>query len=150
MSEHRISLAQCTRRALLKHLQYAPVLWVPSPLRALVDLKSLPGFPLGEIQIIPHYPAGSPLDDMLRLVPSGADGYTTEVHAFGIEGALRDWGRALTSGSPNEVLPSLVDGSLLAASPLTTTEVEVYNHYGIRATRQRCSADLKLGRDHFL
>src|SRR5262245_61214411 len=70
MSEHRNSPAQFTRRALLKGLEYAPVLWVPAPLRALISRKSLPPFALAEIPVTPHYPAGSPLDDMLRLVRS--------------------------------------------------------------------------------
>lgn len=150
MSEPRNSPSPCTRRALLKHLQYAPVLWLPSPLRSLVNLKSLPTFALGEIQVAPHYRSGSPLDDMLRLVSPGADGYTTEAHAFRIEETLRHWGQALTSGTTNDALPSLFDRSLVAASPLTTTNAEVYNRYGIRASRQTCSADLELGRDNFL
>src|SRR5215469_3902321 len=150
MSEHRNSLAQFTRRALLQGLQYAPVLWVPAPLRALVNQKSLPAFALAEIQVTPRYPAGSPLDDMLRLVPPGADRYKTEAHALGIEEALERWRRALMSAAANQVLPSWFDSSLVAASPLTSTETEVYSRYGIRVSRQRCSADVRLGRENFL
>src|SRR5215469_15024815 len=150
MSEHRNFPAHFTRRAFLKTLEYAPLLWVPAPLRALVNRKNLSPFAFAEIQVTPHYPAGSPLDAMLQLVPSGSDRYTTEAYASGIEEALQHWGRALRLGARNEMLPSWFDSSLLAASPLTSPATDGYSRYGIRASRQSCSAEVKLGRENFL
>ncbi|MGB9416278.1 MAG: hypothetical protein WCB58_08170, partial [Acidobacteriaceae bacterium] len=81
----------------------APLLLRPSPLHgysllfgpagALGDPD--PRFHFSDIRLIPHYPAKSPLEDVLRLVPPGTDEYVSEKYAVEIEAQLHQWGSAL-------------------------------------------------------
>src|SRR6476646_5887422 len=78
-----------SRRALLRSMRWAPTLLVPSPLRySSFDFlspqrsrSSLPAFPFADFRLTPHYPTRSPLEDVLKLVEQGLDGYVTEKYA---------------------------------------------------------------------
>ncbi|PYV68873.1 MAG: hypothetical protein DMG97_23465 [Acidobacteria bacterium] len=72
-----------TRRALLKSLQYVPVAWLPAPIRAfgIAAANSARVFPLADFRITPHYPAHSPLDEIIQLVPPGTDRFISERYA---------------------------------------------------------------------
>ena len=50
---------------------------------------------LTDVRLTPHYPAKSPLADILRLVAPGSDEYVTEKYAFEIESLLKQWGQTL-------------------------------------------------------
>jgi hypothetical protein len=80
-------------------MRWAPTLLLPSPLRSfpldfhLLPRKSTvsPSFPLADFQLTPHYPSRSPLEDVLRLVEPGLDGYITEKHCAEIAVLLNRW-----------------------------------------------------------
>src|SRR6266566_3279311 len=153
MPEHGPFRSQFTRREVLRSMQYAPVLFLPAPLRAFagrVEQQNFDPLAIRDTAITPHYPAGSPLDEMFGLVAPGRDQYATEKYAFEITQTLQRWSEALTSGSTTDVLPNLLHASLKAGSPLTTTERRISGRYGVTVFRQRCSMDLRLGRQQFI
>ncbi len=70
-------------------MRWAPVFFVPAPLRALpfgskfvAPPRAIPFLPFADLRLTPHYPAKSPLDDVLRLVAPGSDEFVTEQYAF--------------------------------------------------------------------
>ena len=95
-----------SRRTLLKSLGLAPILLRPSPLSGYSMLFGSPEapapgtstFPLGDFRLSPRYPARSPLQDVLRLVPPGSDEYASEKHAFEIAAILEEWSRCFRAG----------------------------------------------------
>src|ERR1700736_1632814 len=80
-----------SRRALLRGMRWAPMLFVPAPMRALpfgakftAPPRAISSFPFADLRLTPHYPAKSPLDDVLRLVAPGSDEFVGEKYAFEI------------------------------------------------------------------
>jgi tetratricopeptide (TPR) repeat protein len=53
------------------------------------------GFACSDVRLAPHYPAKSPLDDVLRRVDPGSDEFITEKYAYEIGEILAGWSRAL-------------------------------------------------------
>jgi len=92
-----------SRRKLLKSLSFAPLLLRSAPLHGASLLfnpsaaRSGPPseLPFADVRLTPHYPAKSPLADVLRLVAPGSDDYITEKYAVEIETLLEQWSRAL-------------------------------------------------------
>ncbi len=91
-----------SRRTFLKRMRWAPVLFLPAPIRPLVDsalqpmaAAQVPHFPFTEVPFTPHYPAKSPLDDVLRLAAPGTDEYVTEGYAFELMAVLEEWSQQL-------------------------------------------------------
>lgn len=152
MPEHSSSPTQFTRRAVLKSLQYAPLLFVPAPLKCIGQIaRPGPGsWIFGDAGFTPHYPASSPLDQMLRLVSPDADRFSTERYAAEIETALQSWSEAITSGATADVLPDFLHASLKAGYPRTVEDKMRRQTYGITASRQKCSSDENLGREQFM
>jgi Flp pilus assembly protein TadD/peroxiredoxin len=152
MPEHGSFQAQFTRRALLKSLQCAPLLFLPAPLKCIGQIArpDSGSWVLGDVGFTPHYPASSPLDQMLRLVSPAADRFSTEKYAAEIESALQSWSQAITSGTTADVLPALLHVSLIAGSPRTLEDKILRQAYGITASRQKCSSDETLGREQFI
>src|SRR5579862_1435819 len=70
-----------TRRTLLKSLGLAPLLLRPAPFYGSSWLlgspeaigKQPPALAFADVRLTPHYPAKSPLAEILRLVPPGSD-----------------------------------------------------------------------------
>src|SRR5258708_21940 len=95
------------RRAILKGLAMAPVLFRPAPffgesfsLRAAEfpatnPALPFPALPFSDTRFVPHYPARSPLADVISLVAPGSDEYTSEKYAVEIEEILKAWGTKL-------------------------------------------------------
>src|SRR5438874_5160710 len=96
-----------SRRTLLKSLGLAPMLFCPAPFHAssflFASREGLPGRPsdlsFADIRLTPHYPANSPLEDILRRVAPGSDEYVTEKYAFEIGSQLNKWGQALETSA---------------------------------------------------
>ena len=99
-------------------MRWAPALFYPSPLRP----SALPGdpfqslfaglseqhnsladssLPFTDSRLTPHYPAKSPLDDVLRLVTPGSDEFVTEKYAAEINSLLDEWRRGIAETSPD-------------------------------------------------
>ena len=71
-----------------------------------------PSLPFSDVRLTPHYPARSPLEDVLRLVAPGSDEYVTEKYAFEIETLLQQWSQALKTSVRDLVSRGRVAGPL--------------------------------------
>jgi len=139
-------------------MRWAPVLFVPAPMRALplgaklaAPPRGIPYFPFTDFRLTPHYPAKSPLDDVLRLVVPGTDEFVTEKYAFEIARLLNDWGQAIKAAPP--VLSALANflHSSVEATPLASSqESSVRTGGGIEVARRRFTGNLANGRQQFL
>src|SRR4029077_4636655 len=123
--KHKVS-----RRTFLGAMRWAPLLYLPAPLHSAfrsLSPKTLeeqaPSFPLTDFRLTPHYPARSPLDDVLRYVPPGSDEFVTEKYAAEIAQHLEEWSGEMPSNPVSlNVLSRLLDPALEAASLVPTQE----------------------------
>ena len=122
-----------SRRTFLKQMRWAPVLFLPAPLHSSPFRPLLaknpdnrnPAFEFADFRVTPHYPAKSPLDDVLRKVAPGTDEYVTEKYAFEIRRLLDEWGRALKEAPPSlGDLARFLDASLEACSLVPIQETD--------------------------
>ncbi len=152
-----------SRRSVLKSLAFAPWAFRPAPLHGaglfMEDLAGTgdanvardPHFPFTDARFIPHYPSKSPLDDVLRLVPPGADNYVTERYAVEIGGLLEGWAGSLkASARETTVLAALVDPSMEATSLQPVQEVKLRSDNGINTARRHFSSETGHGLAYFL
>jgi Flp pilus assembly protein TadD/peroxiredoxin len=148
-----------SRRTFLKQMRWAPVLFLPAPLysspfRPLV--AETPGdrnsaFDFADFRVTPHYPAKSPLDDVLRKVAPGTDEYITERYAFEIMRLLNEWSQGLKAGPPSLViLAKFLDASLEACSLVPIQQTALRSAYGIDVVRRKFAANTVFGRERFL
>ena len=148
-----------SRRIFLKKMRWAPVLFLPAPIRA-ASFRPLLGetaggrnapFALADNHVSPRYPAKSPLDDLLRKVVPGADEYITEKYAFEIMRALDEWSRALKERAPAlGVLTKFLDASVEAGSLAPIQQTALRSQEGIEIVRRQFSASIAPGRERFL
>ena len=97
-----------SRRTFLNQMRWAPVLFLPAPICSSLIRPGLQQisaaraafFPFSDVPFAPHYPAKSPLDDVLRLAAPGTDEYVIEGYAFELAALLEEWGRRLTVEAP--------------------------------------------------
>jgi tetratricopeptide (TPR) repeat protein len=157
MPDHRPHPSKISRRAILKGVRYTPILFLPAPLRAFehrpntLPLAFPAALPFADLRVAPHYPATSPLDEMIRLVAPGSDQFATEKYASEIRELLGLWGDDLTSGrNPLARARILADASLLASSLRPSTERTVRNRYGVTIIRRQFETDLRVDRHRFL
>jgi Flp pilus assembly protein TadD/peroxiredoxin len=151
-----------SRRALLKGvggMGLAPLVLRPAPFFGSPFLfdpsKTSPdpnrNFPFSDVRLTPHYPAKSPLADVLRLVAPGSDEYVTEKYAFEIQRILSAWSHALkTSAQDHAGLAESLDESLEASSLIVAKETTLRSGGGIRAVRRTFIDDVVPGRERFL
>lgn len=147
-----------SRRAFLRKMGGTPLLWTAPRLRP----ANLPGpspsgidFPLADVRLTPHYPAPSPLDDIIRQVTPGGDEYVTEKYAFEIMRSLEEWSEALRSAPPAwPVLERSLDASIHSTALAPSQELPIRARYGLEVFcrrfagpgvtgRQECLAQLK-------
>lgn len=147
-----------SRRAFLRSMGWAPVLFLAAPFEGLP--KPMPTgvfgrrpsfFPLAESRLSPHYPNKAPLEDVLRLVAPGLDEYVTEKYAFEIMKVLSGWSEDLKISAP---ALSRLAGFLapsIGATPLhPSQDVNLRSGDGIEVLRRRFATTVVLGRDRFL
>src|SRR3984893_1580087 len=149
----------CSRRAFLRGMRWAPALFVPAPLHSL-SIPSLigpevsgprPFFPFADLRVSPHYPAKSPLDEVLRYVAPGFDEFVTEKYAWEIGKILTVWGHNLKTTPPTlTTLAKFVDASLETTSLVPAEERSLRSGYGLDVLRRRFSPDVAVGRERFL
>jgi Flp pilus assembly protein TadD/peroxiredoxin len=146
-----------SRRTFLKGVRYAPMLFLPAPFEAFKPHPNLlpMAFPRAlhgaDLRVEPHYPATSPLDEMIRLLAPGSDQFATEKYAAEIAELLGGWGHDLTSRRDALARARiLADASLLASSLHPSAERTVRNRYGVTVIRRQFETDLRMGRDSFL
>jgi Flp pilus assembly protein TadD/peroxiredoxin len=159
MSLHRNEKQFLTRRALLKSMGLAPLLLRPAPFFGFSFLLSSPNavsnqpsaFSFTDVRLTPHYPAKSPLADILRLVVPGSDEYVTEKYAFEIESLLREWSQSLkTSFRDLSPLTKSLAPSIKASSLVPVKESSLRSGYGIDSVRRQFGAAVVYGRERFL
>jgi Flp pilus assembly protein TadD/peroxiredoxin len=135
------------------------VLFLPAPFHASSFRHLLPGtprdgtasFPFADLRVTPHYPAKSPLDEVLLKVVPGADEYITEKHAFEIMQRLGEWSLALKNAPPALAsLTTFLDPSIEAATLLPTRETAQRPGNGVEVVRRRFPRDVIPGREKFL
>jgi Flp pilus assembly protein TadD/peroxiredoxin len=154
----------------LRGIRWAPVLFLPapfslspfrpwpndsswdgSPSSAFEDLHYFAPSPFDDVRLTPHYPAKSPLDNVLLKVLPGADEFITEKYAFEIMQLLSRWSRALRTGTLAVAeLAKFVDPAIEAASLVSTREIAQRSGNGIEVLRKRFPRDFTPGRDRFL
>jgi tetratricopeptide (TPR) repeat protein/peroxiredoxin len=148
-----------SRRALLKSMGLAPLLFRPAPFYGFSFLfgspnslqNQYPAFAFNDVRLTPHYPAKSPLADILRLVAPGSDEYVTEKYAFEIESLLRQWSETLrTSVNDLSTLAKFLAPSIEATSLVPIKESSLRSGYGIDIVRRQFGAAVVSGRERFL
>ena len=148
-----------SRRTFLKQMRWAPVLLLPAPLSSSPVRRLLAGTPgdrntafdFTDFRATPHYPAKSPLDDVLRKVLPGTDEYITEKYAFEIMRLLDDWRRAFQEAPPAlDTLAKFLDAALQACSLVPIQQTTLRSAYGIEVVRRKFASSAVLGREQFL
>jgi len=104
-------------------------------------------FPFSDFRLTAHYPAKSPLDDVLGLVLPGSDEYVTEKYAFEIMPLLDEWSRGLKATPPAAaVVAKFLDASIEATSLRPTQEIKLRSGGGIEVFRRRFATNVVSGR----
>jgi len=159
MTGHKKDGHAHSRRMFLQKMGWAPLLFMPAPIHAAAlrvsQSKPQAGpnktFDLSEFRVTPHYPAKSPLDEVLRKVVPGSDEFITEKYAFEIMRPLHEWSQTLQKGSPAlEILTTFLDPVLLASSLRPIRETTLRSGNGIEVIRKHFSNDTAFGREQFL
>ena len=148
-----------SRRRFLRALRFTPLAFVPAPLQAIAfrpefapgagpQLRSLP---FDDIRFVPHYPAKSPLEDVLRYVLPGTDEYVSEKHASEIGEILERWANDLKRApGAHDALASFVDALIEATDFASTDEKTVRSDFGIEVFQRSFGKRLRPGRERFL
>lgn len=145
-----------SRRAILKGLAMTPVLLRPSPIFGAPffresELLVANAFGFSDVRLSPHYPAPSPLADVLARVTPGSDEYVSEKYAVEIESMLKQWGQALGKSPQNlHSLAPLLDAQIEAVALGRPGETKVRSVYGIEVFRREFPDEFNRGRDNFL
>lgn len=138
---------------------WAPVLFLPAPLfhpffrsgRSNASSVQASHFPFADARLTPHYPARSPLDDLLALANPGTDEYATEGYVAEIIALLEEWSRQMrTNPSGETALNNLVDASIQANAFTPAREVSLRAGDPIQVFRREFSTQLIAGRERFL
>jgi hypothetical protein len=140
-------------------MRWAPVLFLPAPVLGSPFRSLIPAVPADQnsplsyvdFRLTPHYPAKSPLDDVLRLEFPGSDEYVTEKYVFEIMPLLDEWSRGLraTPSAPT-VVAKFLDASVEGTSLVPTQEIKLRSGNGLDIFRRRFANSLVAGREHFL
>ena len=148
-----------SRRTILKSLGLTPLLLRPSsffgysskfdPLEGFSEQSS--AFSFSDVRLTPHYPAESPLADILRFVRPGSDEYIAEKYAVEIESLLKQWSQGLkTSTRDLAPLANLLDLSIESTPLKPISETAVRTGFGVDVVRRQFPPLTVPGRDRFL
>jgi tetratricopeptide (TPR) repeat protein len=144
------------RRAILKGLAMAPVLFRPAPFFGFPTVaatsptsNSDPAHPLfADTRFVPHYPARSPLAGIINLVAPGSDEYVSEKYAVEIESIFNGWSKALKESPRNiSAIGPFLDPAIQASTHRPNAEKKVRSAYGIDVSRRKFSPEPAHGRE---
>ena len=148
-----------SRRIFLKQMRWMPVLFLPAPvssplirsgLQRIAAAKASP-FPFSDVRFTPHYPAKSPLDDILRRAAPGTDEYVTERYAFELMALLEEWSQHLRVEPPAKAtMSTFVDSSIQSTSLTPIRESPLRSGDRIEVLRREFASALLPGLDRFL
>jgi Flp pilus assembly protein TadD/peroxiredoxin len=159
MSGHKNESQFLSRRALLKSLGLAPLLLRPAPFHGysfgFAPPEGVPNrdatFPFSDARLTPHYPAASPLEDVLRLVAPGSDEYITEKYAFEIASLLKQWSQSLKASVRDlSALSQSLAPSIEGSSLVPVQEITLRAGGGIDIAKRLFGGNLVGGRERFL
>ncbi len=159
MSCHKNEDRLLSRRSVLKTMGLASLVLRAAPLHGSSLLLGFPtasagenrAFPFSDVRLTPHYPARSPLEDVLRLVAPGSDEYVSEKYAFEIQTVLKLWSRALKiSATDLSAIAKSLHQSIETSPLLPETEIMLRTGSGISCKRRRFSSHVVPGRERFL
>jgi Flp pilus assembly protein TadD/peroxiredoxin len=159
MARHKNGNHILSRRTFLGGMRWAPVLFLPAPIQALPFRSAIfqtagdraTTFSFADYRLTPHYPAKSPLDDVLSRVAPGADEYLTEKYAFEIMWLLSEWSQGLKAAPPAlAIVAKFLDALIEGSSLVPTQEKTLRSEYGIDVLRRSFSANVVAGRERFL
>ena len=147
-----------SRRTFLKSVALAPFAFRPAPFSGaapreawLGDLNRAPELSSGDLRLKPSYPTKSPLEDVLRRVPAGADEFVTEKYAFEIEASLREWARALKESTADfPVLEKWLAAEIEATGLASDIATTIRSGFGIDVVRRTPGTKTVTGRERFL
>ena len=146
-----------SRRRFLGGMSFAPVLLVPAPLRCWATPFRLNAAsdPMAELtspefRYVPHYPAASPLEEVLRLVEPGSDEFVNEKYAAEIGNVLNDWSAALVKQAPGATVIAKCVSDRVEFNSFRSAEKKVRSGYGIEIVRRNFGATMSAGREKFL
>ncbi|HXT24176.1 MAG TPA: FG-GAP-like repeat-containing protein [Candidatus Eisenbacteria bacterium] len=156
MGRRRAEPSLLNRRQFLAQLGYASpaLLPAPFPLRAWPAIGSgEPRYGLSaDIRLVPDYPARSPLDEMLRLVPAGTDACVTEKYAAELQIWFANL-RQMVAG-PGEAnstgLAQILDQSLEARELAGVRERKLPTGGAIALRKRSYAAAERAGKDSFV
>ncbi len=139
-----------SRRQLLKQLSAAPLLLKAAPLFAhpvpcaAGSVLSGDNFLLAGSRYRPHYPVGSPLEDVLALVSPERDGFVTEVYADEIGLVLQAWSEAMRRGDLASIQNTL-DPALQTSGLAALRETSLRQASGLRSVRRTFPEAMRSG-----
>src|ERR1700738_598612 len=154
----KIAIPSIPRRAILKGLAMAPVLFRPAPFFGAASFSGAfasagpeEALLFSRTRFVSHYPARSPLTAILQLVAPGSDEYASEKYAAEIETIFKRWAKGLeeTPHLISALSPSL-DLSIQASSLSPFDEKTLRSAYGMEVVRRQFKAELAPGRDRCL
>jgi Flp pilus assembly protein TadD/peroxiredoxin len=159
MSHRQNEKQNLSRRTFLKGIGLAPLLFRPSPFfgspHPFFPSPHPPGLPVSpgfaDFRVTPHYPARSPLEDVLRRVAPGTDEFVTEKYAYEIAPLLDQWSEALkVSPRGLSLLENFLDAAIETGSIAHPEETRLRTGNGIEVTRRKFATDLHPGRERFV
>lgn len=148
-----------SRRVFLERMRWAPALFLPAPFMnplfrsgpqriATVDASPLP---FADLRFTPHYPAKSPLDDILRLAAPGTDEYVVEGYASELMALLEKWSQQLRIECPGSTtISGFVDLSVQSTTLTPIHESPLRSGHPIEVVRREFASGLLPGRGNFL
>jgi Flp pilus assembly protein TadD/peroxiredoxin len=148
-----------SRRTFLQSMRWASGLFLPAPFYTLPfgrisrnnRVTQATSFPLADLHLTPHYPAKSPLEELLRQVAPGFDEYLTEKYSLEIMQHLAAWSAGLKAPQPApDAFANLLDDSIHATPLAPAQETSLRSGAGIEVAHRRFPADLSPGRERFL
>ncbi|MGA8043684.1 MAG: VCBS repeat-containing protein, partial [Terracidiphilus sp.] len=104
-----------------------------------------------DIRYTPHYPAESPLAEVLRLVPPGSDTYITEKYAVAIEAILNRWGKDLRASTENHAsLMDAMDEAMHGTALARMAEQQIRSTPGMHVFKRTFASEMVQGRTPFV
>jgi Tfp pilus assembly protein PilF/peroxiredoxin len=148
-----------SRRAFVKQMAWAPLLFVPAPFAGIVlgrGLRAIPAvriphFPFADTLFVPNYPEKSPLDALLGLSTPGTDDYRGEGYAAQISSLLLAWSEELRVNPRRlSALQKCISPSIQFNSMNPERETRIRSGNGIEVWRREFPPGSLSGRDGFL
>ncbi len=148
-----------SRRRFLSTIGWAPTLLLPAPIFTWPFHSLLPermgdhfyDLPFADARLIPHFPAPSPLDELLRKVAPGTDEFVTEKYASEISQLLEEWRRDLKLRPPALDKVAKFSGEGISGTPWKPSdEKTIRSEYGITVLRRTFGGKGAISRESFL